>query len=260
MTKEELAKIVEEHGKWLRGEGGERANLSDANLLRANLSGVILSGVILSRANLSGANLSGARLSGARLSGANLSDANLSDAKLSGANLSDAKLSYAKLSYANLEGANLSGANLYGANLSGANLEGANLSGANLSGANLSGADLSGATGLLTARDFLAANLGADGVRCYKAVGQTNYPFKSEWKAEEGAYLTETPNPNRTDACGCGVNVATTPGWCRAQYPNQPVWECLIEVADMADIVVPYNSDGKFRAARVKLVRRLETE
>ena len=62
MTPEELAKIIEAHGKWLScGGGGERANLSCADLHGANLRGADLSGAYLSGANLSGAYLSGAR-------------------------------------------------------------------------------------------------------------------------------------------------------------------------------------------------------
>ena len=57
-TKEELAAVINEHGKWLRNEGGSRANLSGSNLSGSNLSG----------ANLSWANLSGADLSKANLS------------------------------------------------------------------------------------------------------------------------------------------------------------------------------------------------
>jgi len=79
-TPEELAAILSDHAKYLRGEGGTRANLSGENLSRADLSGANLSG-----ANLSGANLSGADMSGANLSGACLSRANLSRAILSGA-------------------------------------------------------------------------------------------------------------------------------------------------------------------------------
>jgi hypothetical protein len=139
MKADELARILEDHAKWLRRDGGSRANLPRANLSGANLSWANLYGANLSGADLSGANLSGADLSGANLSGANLSGANLPRANLSGANLYGANLSGA-----NLYGANLSWANLYGANLSGADLSGANLSGANLSGANLSRADLSG--------------------------------------------------------------------------------------------------------------------
>jgi hypothetical protein len=118
MNKEQLAKVLELHKKWILGEkGGVKADLPNANL---------------SRAYLSGANLSGADLAGADLRGTNLSRADLSEANLSGANLSRANLSGADLSGAYLSRANLFGANLFGANLSGANLSGADLSGADL--------------------------------------------------------------------------------------------------------------------------------
>ena len=99
-TTHDLPRILAEHRKWLRGEGGSRANLSGANLSRANLSGADLS-----RANLSGADLSRANLSRANLSRANLSGAYLSRADLSGADLSGAYLSGAYLSGADLSGA-----------------------------------------------------------------------------------------------------------------------------------------------------------
>ena len=82
MNKKELDKILADHKKWRRGNGGERANLRSANL--------------------SFANLSSANLSYADLSSANLSSANLSFANLRSADLSYANLRYADLSYANL--------------------------------------------------------------------------------------------------------------------------------------------------------------
>ncbi|EAD7442591.1 pentapeptide repeat-containing protein [Listeria monocytogenes] len=126
MKQEELDIILENHGKWLLNEGGERANLSNIDLKNTNLR----------FANLRLAYLRGADLSNANLSYANLSYADLSYADLSCANLRVANLSYADLSYANLRGANLSGANLSYADLSYANLRGANLSGANLNWVN----------------------------------------------------------------------------------------------------------------------------
>ena len=97
ISKEELAKILELHKKWLNGEeGGERANLSGADLRWANLSGANLRWADLSGADLSDANLSMAYLSSADLSGADLSCADLSDANLSGANLRWANLSGAQ--------------------------------------------------------------------------------------------------------------------------------------------------------------------
>jgi hypothetical protein len=133
-----LDEILDQHKLWLSGEGGKRADLSDANLSDASLGDANLSD-----AYLSGANLSGADLSDANLSDANLCSVNLSDANLSGANLSDANLCSVNLSDANLSGANLSGADLRDADLSGADLVEANLVGTNLSGADLRGAKLS---------------------------------------------------------------------------------------------------------------------
>ena len=57
MTKEEISVVLAEHLKWLRGEGGKRANLSGADLSGANLYSADLSGANLSRANLPGAKI-----------------------------------------------------------------------------------------------------------------------------------------------------------------------------------------------------------
>ena len=124
MTQEELKKIIENHGHWIKKdcEGCEnmRADLSDADLSYANLYGADLRG-----ADLYGADLSYANLRGADLSYANLRDADLYGADLRDANLCDANLFNANLSYANLRDADLSYANLRDANLSYANLRGA---------------------------------------------------------------------------------------------------------------------------------------
>ncbi|EDN9093907.1 pentapeptide repeat-containing protein [Listeria monocytogenes] len=102
MKKEELDIILENHGKWLLNEGGERANLSNIDLKNTNLR----------FANLRLAYLRGADLRFADLSYANLSNADLSNVNLSYANLSNADLSNVNLSNANLRGTDLSDANL----------------------------------------------------------------------------------------------------------------------------------------------------
>ena len=108
MDKEQLKYVLESHGKWLRHEGGERANLL-----------------------------------GADLRGANLREADLRRADLYGANLCMANLRKADLRGADLRGADLRRADLYGANLCMANLRKADLRGADLRGANLCVAKLS---------------------------------------------------------------------------------------------------------------------
>ena len=109
----DLKKILDEHLLWLNGEGGSRANLSNADLRDANLS----------NADLFGANLRGANLRGANLFGANLRNADLRDADLRCANLSNADLRGANLSNADLCGADLRGANLSNADLCGASID-----------------------------------------------------------------------------------------------------------------------------------------
>ncbi|PDE12498.1 pentapeptide repeat-containing protein [Listeria monocytogenes] len=94
MKQEELDIILENHGKWLFNEGGDRADLSNADLKNTNLRFANLRLADLRGANLSYADLNGADLNGADLRGANLSYANLSYADLNGANLSYANLNW----------------------------------------------------------------------------------------------------------------------------------------------------------------------
>ena len=67
MDKKELQEILDKHAKWLRDDGGERADLSGVNLRGANLRVADLSGAYLRGAYLWGANLWGADLRGAYL-------------------------------------------------------------------------------------------------------------------------------------------------------------------------------------------------
>ncbi|HFK0746122.1 TPA: pentapeptide repeat-containing protein [Listeria monocytogenes] len=87
MNQEELDIILENHGKWLRNEGGDRADLSNADLKNTNLRFANLRLAYLSNANLRGANLRGANLRFADLRGADLSNANFRGVDLSDANL-----------------------------------------------------------------------------------------------------------------------------------------------------------------------------
>ncbi|MEN1248773.1 pentapeptide repeat-containing protein [Listeria monocytogenes] len=85
MKQEELDIILENHGKWLRDEGGERADLTGADLRHTNLSNAVLTGADLRHANLSNADLTGADLRHANLTNADLSNADLSNANLTNA-------------------------------------------------------------------------------------------------------------------------------------------------------------------------------
>jgi hypothetical protein len=157
-------------------------------------------------------------------------------------------------------GANLSYANLSGANLSYANLADANLSDANLAGANLAGADLSGAKGLPAAADFLSRfETDEKGILVYKAIGRTDYSLASHWVVGPNLILTETPNPTKTQTCGCGVNFGTRE-YCKKKYPTTDLWLCRIAWIDLADVIVPYNTDGKARCGKLELLEIITEE
>jgi len=164
---------------------------------------------------------------------------------------------------ARLTGASLCRANLSGAILVEANLGRANLSETDLCRANLSGADLSGVTGLITAADWLAANFQSNekGYIVYKTEGRgTYFTAPDAWKYSK--YITEVPNPSRTCTCGCGVNFATKK-WIKKEF-NLKLKNNFVRIRrmylhwrDLPDVVVPYNTNGKARCARLEKGRLL---
>ena len=127
MKQEELNKIIANHIKWLKGDGGKRANLAAADLYGADLEGVDLRRANLRSANLRRASLRRACLYGADLEGADLEGANLEGADLEKSNLREADLEGADLCMADLEKSNLREADLEGANLCMADLKGVEL-------------------------------------------------------------------------------------------------------------------------------------
>ncbi len=232
-----LEKILEKHVKWLNNEpdGG-----------RANLSGADLSGTNLICAHLSGANLGGADLIGADLNGADLI----------GANLNRADLNEANISWANLSEADLRAANLNGADLSWAHLNEADLSGADLRGASLSWADLSQSVGLLSPVKFISENFEStsEGILAYKVFNGVHKAPQS-WQIAEGSVIEESVNPNRSELCGCGINVAPL-NWVKPNYDGD-IWKVLIKWEWLAGVVVPYNTTGQIRCEKVQLIETI---
>ena len=162
----------------------------------------------------------------------------------------------ADLRCADLRCADLSCADLRGANLRGANLRGVNLRDADLSGADLRGANLSGAKGLLSSVNYMEAHFERtpDGYIAYKIFGG-EYTTPETWKIEKGSVITENVNFNRTNECGCGINVAPLE-WVKRKYGHKKrdIWKVLIRWEWLCGVCVPYNTDGKIRCERVELV------
>ena len=178
-------------------------------------------------------------------------------ADLSDADLSGAKLGCADLRGADLRGAKLGCADLRDADLRGADLRGADLSDADLSCADLRSADLSGAENLLSSVDYLRNNFEctAEGIIAYKVFNAVFSP-PTKWKIQPKSVITENVNANRTNACGCGINVATLE-WVRREYSEEDVWKVLIRWEWLCGVVVPYNTDGNIRCERVELVEMI---
>jgi len=240
MDVEKLQEILRVHALWMRGKGGQRADLS----------GALLGGANLSATNLMQANLKDAYLRGANLEWAYLAGADLTGVDLDGANLAHTDLSEANLRWAYLRGACLSGSNLAGANLTNTNLAWANLSGVNLSGAR----------GLLDPAQYLADTFEAtdEGYIVYKICGWQHSPPES-WRIEPGSVIAEVVNPDRCTECASGVNVATRK-WLAEHAPGCAIWRCLLAWRDLPSVVVPYNTDGKIRCGRVTLLERVSQE
>jgi uncharacterized protein YjbI with pentapeptide repeats len=255
------------NGARLNGAQLNRAELNDAKLNGAELNDAELNDAELNRAQLDDALLNGARLNDAQLDGARLNGARLNGAELNDAELNGARLYGAELNRAQLNRAQLNRAQLNGAQLNDAELNGAQLNRAQLDGAQLNGADLSGAIGLLSASEWLQKNCEQDeyGYIVYKRFGATTYSSPKQWIVEKGQYITEVADSSRTITCGCGINVGTL-AWCTENYTSEALWKCRIRVrnddgtfcADLAGVIVPYNTDGKFRCERLELLEPIK--
>jgi len=197
---------------------------------------------------------------GADLHGADLYCADLYCADLHGADLHGADLHGANLHGANLLGADLHGADLYCADLYCANLYCANLYGANLYGANLLGANLLGAKNL-EAKNHDSLNIlrrQKNPLIAYKYVTKDLYsPTNGHLKYEVGSTVEEKQFcHNDLVSCGEGLNIASLE-WCVREFNIDD--NKIIEVEfDPQDIVsIPYNTDGKFRVSKLKVIRKL---
>ena len=81
---------------------------------------------------------------------------------------------------------------------------------ADLRDADLSNANLSNAKNLLNSADYILAHFDKsnEGIIAYKTFG-AHYQPNLAWEIKPGAVLEEVVNPNRTNECGCGINVGT---------------------------------------------------
>ena len=148
-------------------------------------------------------------------------------------------------------------ADLYGANLDGVNLAGANLAGANLDGVNLAGANLAGA---ILPKQF-KSNLNILKVQknklyAYKYLNKDLTSPYQNFKYEIGKeYISKNTNNDETILCGSGINIASLQ-WCLQNTNYDLINRIYVEVEfDPRDLIIPYNSDGKFRIKEGGIVK-----
>lgn len=231
-----------------------KSDFTNANLTGADFTGAALIGANFSQANLTSAKFTGANLFKAIFKSTTFLGANLSCVCLNETNLSGAELIGVNLSYADLAGANFTGTNFAGANLTHVNLVGANLYNANLNGVCLCGANISNAQGLPTARDYISKFETDDfGVIVYKAITNTAHAIPDYWNIVPNTFIEEAVNRDATFKCACGISFGTKE-WVLDNYPKSVIWKCRIHYLDLADVVVPYNTNGAARCGRLELL------
>lgn len=162
-----LKEILDSHKQWLNGQGGSRADFTEADLRDADFRKTDLRNARFYKADLTGADFTDADLNNADfrmadlrnacfykaslreadffmadLRNANLCWAGMRDAYLEGAKLDGSKFRWANLRYSDFSETDFSGADLSNAELIYSNLRKAKFIGANLTRANLYGANL----------------------------------------------------------------------------------------------------------------------
>ena len=214
MDQKELDEILEKHEKWLAGEpDGERAIINDCDLYGLDLSGRNMRYCDLSYCDLRSCDLSGSDLRKCKIIGSEMSNSNLRFCNMSNSDLSDS----------------------------------------DMIGCNMRECNLSGCTGLVSPIQYMEKNFerSADGYIAYK-VFNAQYLAPGRWILQPGAVIEETVNANRTDDCGCGINVAPL-NWVYENYSSE-VWKVLIRWEWLPGVCVPYNTDGNIRCERVELI------
>lgn len=216
----------------------ERVSFDQAVLYSASFHYALLQEVDMKRAFLTNADFSNAMMNKANLTSANCSDTNFKNAKAPEAIFVSAKLNRAKFS----------DAILCNSVFTQANLEEVQFANANLSG-------VSGIPDSIEIMDQLFEKT-EKGYIVYKSFG-LYYAPREEWVIEENSVITEVVNPDRGTNCGSGIHVATKE-WVETRVPPQDeIWKCLIEYPWLLNVVIPYETTGKIRTGKLRLLEKI---
>jgi hypothetical protein len=179
------------------------------------------------------------------------------------ANLRDANLWNANLRDANLWNADLRDANLRDADLQDADLRDADLQDADLRNADLWNADLRNATNIerLYQSNLAILKIQKGKLRAFKYLDDNNRsPYRDKIYEIGKTYTCDKYDSDERHLCGAGLNIATL-DWClRNTYCD--LTKTYIEIEFNAEdiLAIPYNTDGKFRVRKLKVIRRIPKE
>jgi hypothetical protein len=194
------------------------------------------------------------------LENAKSEEAYLWGADLRGADLRGAYLRGAYLREADLRGANLRGADLREADLREAYLREADLRGANLRGADLREANLRGAENVpykfFDSLNILRFQKGK--LRAFKFLDGNQSPIQDNKITYEVGKTITLKNGDKSDLtlCAEGLNVATLE-WCLREGNIDSHNFIEVEFYAKDILAIPFNSDGKFRVSKLKVVREI---
>ena len=77
------------------------------------------------------------------------------------------------------------------------------------------------------------------------------------WHIEDGAWLHETCNYDRSVMCGCGINLATKK-WIQFNFNDTRAWKVLIPNECLCDVCVPLHTDGVIRTSTCVLLEEVD--
>ena len=157
---------------------------------------------------------------------------------------------------------NLSSADLSSANLRSANLRSADLRSANLRSADLRSADLRSAKDqALYADNLTLLRYQKHKIRAFKFVtSEMKSPINGDIVYKVGKYVGENNyNASELEDCGAGLNVATLE-WCIKNNDKKDAVYIEVEFKPEDIVSIPFQSDGKFRVKKLKVVRKLKPE
>lgn len=124
---------------------------------------------------------------------------------------------------------------------------------------------LSQCKGVTTPSDYLdryfERNQSDTGYIVYKTFG-SKYPPCAEWDISPGSIIYENCDMNRRNPCSYGINVAPIE-WirkyiCAHAAETLDIWRCEILDKWLADVCVPYDTNGKIRCNKLRLIEIVE--